>query len=77
MIFMCMFMHSYIINPARLCHISLHVHSYILMLGTQHYDYLPTYVHSYIHNMVCTRTYVIQHVIVQCIANYSQYLILL
>ena len=49
MIFMCMFMHSYIINPTRLCHISLHVHSYILTLGTQHYDYLPTYVHSYIH----------------------------
>ena len=49
MIFLCMFMHSYIINPAGLCDISLHVHSYILTLGTQHYDYLPTYVQTYIH----------------------------
>ena len=50
MIYMCMFMHGYIINSARLCHISLHVHSYILTLGTQHYDYLPMYAHSYIHD---------------------------
>ena len=57
-------MRSYIINPAGLCYTSLHVHSYILTLATQHYDYLPTYAHSYIHDM---HTYVMQHVIVQCI----------
>ena len=63
MIFMCMFMHKYIINPAALFDISLHVHNYILTLGTQHhYDYLLTYMHSYIHAM---HTYVIHHVIVQ------------
>ena len=76
MIFVCMFMQNYIINPARLCHISLHVHSYILTLGTQHYDYLPTYVHSYIH-AYGMYTYVMQDIIVQCIASYSHYLILL
>ena len=76
MIFMCMFIHSYIINPSRLCHISLHVHSYILMLGTQHYDYLAKYVHSYIH-AYGMYMYIMQHVIVQYIASYSQYLILL
>ena len=43
MIFMCMFMLSYIINSAKLCDISLHVRSYILTLG---YDYLN--VHSYL-----------------------------
>ena len=59
-----MFMHNYIINPAGLFDISLHVHSYILTLGTQLYDYLPTYMHSYIHAM---HTYVMHHVIVQCI----------
>ena len=62
---MCMFMHNYIISPAGLFDISLHVHSYILTLGTQHnYDYLHTYMRSYIHAMY---TYVIHHVIVQCI----------
>ena len=61
---MCMFMHNYIINPAGLFHISLHVHSYILTLGTQLYDYLPTYMHSYIHAMP---THVMHHVIIQCI----------
>ena len=76
MIFMCMFMHSYIIHPARFCHISLHVHSCILTLGTQHYDYLPMYVYSYIH-AYGMYTYVMELVIVQCIASYSQYLILL
>ena len=64
MIFMCMFMHNYIINPAGLFDISLHVHSYILTLGTQLYDYLPTYMHSYIHAM---HTYDMHHVITQCI----------
>ena len=61
MIFIFMFMHNYIINPAGLFDISLHVHSYILTLGTQLYDYLPMYVHSYIHAM---HTYVMHHVYV-------------
>ena len=64
MIFMCMFMHNYIINLAGLFEISLHVHSCIVTLGTQLYDYLPTYMHSYIHAM---HTYVMHHVIIQCI----------
>ena len=46
MIFMCMFMHSYIINSAELCYASLHVHNYILTLGTQQYGYLSTYMHA-------------------------------
>ena len=76
MIFAYMFMHSYIINLARLFHIPLHVHSYMLTLGTQHYDYLPMYVHSYI-DTYGMYMYVMQLVIVQCIASYSQYIIFL
>ena len=57
------------INPARLCGISLHVHSYFLTLGTQHYGYILTYIimcmSTYIHAM---HMYVMHHVIVQCIA---------
>ena len=37
---------------------------YIFALGTQHYNYLPMYVHSYIHNMY---THVCYYVIVQCV----------
>ena len=37
---------------------------YILTLGTQHYNYLPMYVHSYIRNMY---THICYYVIVQCI----------
>ena len=76
MISMCMFMHNYIINPDGLFDISLHVHSYILTLGSQLYDYLPTYMHSYIHAMhTCVMHHVIIHV--QCIVIASCYLILL
>ena len=37
---------------------------YVLTLGTQHYNYLPTYVHSYIRDMY---THVCYYVIVQCV----------
>ena len=63
---------SEVINE-RYC-ISLHVHSYILTLGTQLYGYLPMYMHSYIHAM---HMYVMHHVIIQCIVIASSYLILL
>ena len=53
-------------NPAGLCDISLHVRSYTVhphFRNSTLYNYLPMYMHSYIHDMYTRMLYVI----VQCV----------